>query len=343
MRRLALPLLFFFHLQLHAQYDDLLRNPDITWVAEYTTDFELNPVYNTKLEEEHNLLNIIRLENKSLENGICKESDLTVLVGQFILNGLYKGAFSCFTDSLLQKPVTFEHLWTIIYRPDTFPDFNHPTDTIIQVDQLRAEEIELFRARQVLYYNARERVLGARLIALAPVIPITDADGNRLGFRAVVWIKVPVLEGRAMKKLSKEANYVVQTRMKENAPALNQTTQVKGYFDFPKWAAVEVSKPSHQCLTYDAFRPFNIEKLKASVFTTDTIVSYNDNYEQTIDQIVQNDATRQVEKIRFVQNWYFDERSHAFDCRVVAVAPLAAIRDSEGNFRYYKPLFYVKY
>lgn len=30
-----------------AQYDDLLRNPDIVWVAEYTTDYLMNPVDET--------------------------------------------------------------------------------------------------------------------------------------------------------------------------------------------------------------------------------------------------------------------------------------------------------
>jgi len=342
MQFFAICFLLFLPIPLCAQYADLLRNPDITWIAEYTTDFELNPVYNDNLGEEHNLLNVIRITNGAVVNGIYPESELTVLASQFFLDGLTSGAFECFADSLLQKPVSPEQLRKTIFISDTIINFDHG-DTSIFINEVRAAEIELFRSRQVLYYNSSKRMLDARVLAVAPMIKEHDEDGNLIGRRPLVWIKMPALNGKAAKKLPKEAHYIVQTRMQENAPGLDQTTRIKGRFDIQKWAAGEVSSPSHRYLSTDEFQPLNSAELKALVFTTDTIVSYDDNYVQTIERIVQNDATRQVEKIRFVQNWYFDERRHSFDCRVVAVAPLAAMRDSDGNFRYYKPLFYVKY
>lgn len=343
MQFFAICFLLFLPIPLCAQYADLLRNPDITWVAEYTTDFELNPVYNDNLGEEHNLLNVIRITNDAAVNGMYPESEVAVLASRFFLDGLNSGAFECFADSLLQKPVSPEQLKDRINRPDTLPNPNHPMDTVFYINEVHAAEIELFRVRLVVFYDVSKRMLDARMLAVAPMIKEHDEEGNLIGRRPLVWIKMTALKGKAAKKLPKEAQYIVQTRMQENAPTMEQTNRIKGSLDLQTWAAGEVSTPSHRYLSTDGFQPLNSAELKALVFTTDTIVSYDDNYVQTIERIVQNDATRQVEKIRFVQNWYFDERRRTFDCRVVAVAPLAAMRDSEGNFRYYKPLFYVKY
>ena len=61
----------FFSPALRAQYDDLLRDPDIVWVAEYTTDFEMNPGDETEqYPKRFNLLDIIQFRNSGAENGL---------------------------------------------------------------------------------------------------------------------------------------------------------------------------------------------------------------------------------------------------------------------------------
>jgi len=343
MQFFAICLLLFLPIPLCAQYADLLRNPDITWIAEYTTDFELNPVYNDNLGEEHNLLNVIRITNDAAVNGMYPESEVAVLASRFFLDGLNSGAFECFADSLLQKPVSPEQLKDRINRPDTLPNPNHPMDTVFYINEVHAAEIELFRIRLVVFYDVSKRMLDARMLAVAPMIKEHDEEGNLIGRRPLVWIKMPALKGKAAKKLPKEASYIVQTRMKENAPDLDQATRIKGNFDIQKWAAGEVSKPSHRCLSANIFTPVSTTELTSQLFWRDTLFSSYDDQNNSGLVVIENNLIDQVEKIRFVQNWYFDERRRAFDCRVVAVAPLAAMRDSEGNFRYYKPLFYVKY
>lgn len=328
---------------LFSQYDDLLRNPRISWVAEYTADFELNPVYNDNLGDEYNLLNVVRLENTGAVNGLYEETELSWWTSAFMLKGLRDNAFKCFADEQLSQAVSREQMQRLLNRPDTVAGFDHPGDIAIVLNEVRAEEIVLFRARQVMYYDASTRVLGARLLALAPVVAETDSEGNTIGYQPLVWIKTPALTGKAAKKIAKEATYAVQTRMKENAPVMDQLRPVKGSFDPQRWSYGEVTRPSHRNLSYDGFEALNAADLQKSVFTNDTIVRYNDEGETEIERIVPVDATQRVERIRLVQNWYIDERRGLLDCRVVAVAPLAAVRDSEGNFRYYRPLFYVKY
>lgn len=333
---------FLLPFHLFSQYDDLLRNPDITWLAEYTADYELNPVYNDNLDEEYNLLEVIRLENTNSFNGLYPDTEIASRMSSTILEKLKAGIFECYSGEQLQQRVSLEELQRLLIRSDTVTGHEHE-DWHIITNEVQAEQIVLFRVRQVLYYNAARRELGARLLALAPVMAELDPEGNVIGYQPLVWIKIPVLSNKAAKKLAKGASYVLQTRMQENAPAMEQMKTIKGSFDTQRWAYGETTRPAHQVLAYDNFEPLKASGLQALVFTRDTIVRINDLGETEIERVVNNDATRRVEKIRFVQNWYFDERRGMIGCRVVAVAPLAAVRDSEGNLRYYKPLFYVKY
>lgn len=333
---------FLLPFHLHSQYDDLLRNPDISWLAEYTTEYELNPLYNDNLDEEYNLLEVIRLENTNSVNGLYPDTEIASRVSNNILEKLKEGIFECYSGEQLQQRVSQEELQRLLTRSDTVTGHEHE-DWRIVTNEMQAEQIVMFRVRQALYYNASTRELGARLLALAPVIAEHDEEGNVIGYQPLVWIKIPVWTGKTAKKLAKEASYAVQTRMKENAPSMDAVKTVKGSFDPRQWAYGETTRPAHKNLAYETFKPLKPSELQTLIFTNDTIVRFNDAGETEIDRIVQNDATRRVEKIRLVQNWYIDERRGRIDCRVVAAAPLAAVRDSEGNFRYYKPLFYVKY
>ena len=333
-------LLFFLLLTgpniLHAQYDDLLRNPNITWVAEYTTDFELNPVYNENLDEEYNLLNVIRLENQGARNGLYSDLEISRYFSQSLLNDLNAGHYACFADEQLQHPLPPEQVQLLLNPRETYFNADH-RDTVILIHQTRAGDVDLFRVRQVFYFDQKSRRFGCRLLAFSPLINQQDKNGELSGRTPAFWIKCSSNK-QPGKKTERNAAYLFQTYMKDNAPAPDQLQVKKGKFDLQNWATAEVRHPSHPCYSYDGFQPLNQAALQDLVFTTDTISPYDDD-----PQIITSNAITDVEKIRFVQNWVFDERRKSLYCRLTAAAPLAAKRDSEGNFRYYKPLFYVKY
>lgn len=325
-----------FSSRLHAQYDDLLRNPNITWVAEYTTDFEFNPVYNENLDEEYNLLNVIRLENQGARNGFFSDLEISRYFSQTLLNDLNAGHYACFADDQLQQPLTPEQVEVLLNPRETYYNADHG-DTVLMIHQTRTDDVDLFRVRQVFYFEQKKRRFGSRLIAISPLINRRDPDGNLTDRTPAFWIQCPA-EKPPDKKTARTAAYVFQTYMKDNAPGPDHLRVKKGKLDLQDWVAAEVRKPSHACYSYDAFQPLDQAALQNLVFTTDTISPYDDEV-----QVVTSNAISDVERIRFVQNWIFDGRRHRLYCRLTAAAPLAAKRDSEGNFRYYKPLFYVKY
>ncbi len=325
---------------LHAQYSDLLQNNKISWVAEYTTDYELNPAYNTKLETEANLLELQRLVNTQGKNGLFPDSDVNMpyYFSQKIYVGLKAAAFQCYADENLEEPLTQEQVLSRFLWKDSVS-----TDGFVAENEYGTEAFVTFRVRQVIFYSQPKRQFCVRILALAPIPWTTDAEGYLIEHPPLLWIKLPELSKKQHRKLPKTANYVLQTRTQENSPMADQMHTIKGGLNIREWATAEVQKPSHKALTVDGFQPLDHSALKALVYTADTLTTLNDQGQAVIDRIVQNNVLEEVEKIRFVQNWYFDEQRLHFGCEIVAVAPMATINAAGGLFQFDKPLFYVKY
>ncbi len=330
---------FLLPLSLQAQYDDLLQNSKISWVAEYTTDYELNPAYNTKLETEANLLELDKLLNTKQINGLYPDSDVNIpyYFSQQIHAGIKSGIFNCYADADLSQPLTADQIASCFQWKDS-------TDrSFIAENEYGTEAFVTFRVRQVFFYNQSKRCFGVRLLAIAPIPWTLDPEGYLLEHPPLLWIKPTVLTKKQQKKLPKKANYILQTRMMENSPAVDQMTVKKGQLDLKSWTSTEVARPSHRTLSANGYEPLSNVVLKNTVYTADTITALNDQGQSVIDQIIQNNAIDQVEKIRFVQNWYYDEQHGFLDCQVTAVAPMATISAAGGLFQFDKPLFYIKY
>lgn len=340
MRLVFLLLLAFIAQTLRAQYADLLQNSKISWVAEYTTDFELNPAYNTKLETEANLLELQRLVNTHGENGLFPDSDVNIpyYFSQKIYAGLKAAAFQCYANANLQEPLTQEQVLARFFWKDSTS-----TDGFVAENEYGTESFVTFRVRQVIYYNNAQRQFHVRILAIAPIPWTTDVEGFLIEHLPLLWIKMPALSKKQTRQLPKNANYVLQTRTQENSPTVDQMHTAKGAFNIQEWATEAVQKPSHKSLTADGFQALNHSALKALVYTADTLTTLNDQGQSVIDRIVQNNALEAVEKIRFVQNWYFDEQHLLLGCEIVAVAPMATINAAGGLFQFDKPVFYVKY
>ncbi len=339
----AFALLFLVPYLLHAQYDDLLHKRHISWVAEHTADYELNPVYSELMDVEMNLTKVLRLENQNGSTGLYQDLEIEHYLSAALLQGLQAGAFACFADSLLSRPLSPEQMEQRLFKRDTIVTDAPDWEGSVVVSAVPSEEIDLFRVRQVFFFNARKKAFGARLLAVAPTVNTRDPEGNLTGRQPLLWIKIPTQRTCQGRKIAKSANYVVQTFMRENAPEVAVMQTAKGNLDLNKWATREVKHPAHRFLSYDEFQPLKKAALQALIFKTDTIVVFAPDTFMENAVMVQENAIDGVEKIRFVQNWYYDARRNRLTNRIVAVAPLAAVRDSDGALRYYKPLFYSKY
>lgn len=320
--------------QLNAQYDDLMRNPKVSWVAEYKTEFELNPEYSNVLDTEYNLVELIRLSNVNQTNGLFADAGLnySFYFSQHIYSGLAAGQFQCFADEALLQPLPAEQVKERLHRLDT-----------VLADEAKFKALLTFRVRQVFFYNQSDRQFGARLLAIAPVVYAPDAEGAWHHQGPLLWIKSSEYDKKQRRMIRQNAAYVWQTRMKANAPRPEDLSVKKGQLDFRQWARSEAQSPSHRCLAYDTYQPLDRAALHALIFTTGIPTQVNADGVTPVQQPLRKDATEQVVRLRFVQHWYFDAQSAGLYCALAAVAPLAAVRGADGEIRYEKPLFYVKY
>ncbi|MFC2110936.1 hypothetical protein ACFLQ5_00635 [Bacteroidota bacterium] len=98
-----------------------------------------------------------------------------------------------------------------------------------------------------------------------------------------------------------------------------------------------------QAYTYWDNEAISGEKLQELINPKDTIelISSENPYEM-IDTIVDNKLDfNQITKIRFLEEWYINEKTMEITKKVVGICPVVPNYDTEGEFRGNKPLFWL--
>ena len=332
----------FLTLPLRAQYSDLLTNPHISWVAEYTSDFVLNPEDEENLyESDHNYLDVIEFRNPGNENGLYgRNAYAKKYLSQQVLKNTGVPGFPCYQDSLLTTPMSAGEHFSRLNRIDTAWNSCNGEVSFITVE-VHYTQIWCFRVRQVFWYDRKTRRFDSRLLSYAPVVDSLDSEGNRVGLRVLYWLKPGDNPPGRFK--NRNFSYIFQTRMKNNSPRLQDFKVQKGSLDLKALVREEMQAPAHPCLDAGEYKPADPPELLNYCFGQDTIVTYDPNSNEEQVSIEPRNCLEWVERIRFVHNWYYDERRNRLYARLAGFAPLLSIRDSDGNFRYYRPLFYQMY
>jgi hypothetical protein len=330
---------------LFAQYDDLLKNSDISWVAEYTADFSLDP----SLDEFNffsfsNDLNVMQFGDAPGASGLFESNqNYSRYLSRKIVDDIREGAYAFFEDELLEIPISPEKMQQRLTRVDTVATFD--PETYEEKLDVRHRDFDWdlltgFRVRQVFYYNKTTKIFGSRVLAIAPLaLPKDWAEIMTNESAPLIWLKIE-LPKNTEKITPKDVSYAFETKMRSNAPGLQDFVLKKGRIDFLSLIVNEVANPSHPIFDSD-FKPIEPSKLQNYVLTTDTVVTYNaETFEEHI-EIVERNAIRDVAAIGFVQHWFYDERKNLLFNRVVAIAPERMRNDGESNIRFSKTLFYI--
>ncbi len=87
--------------------------------------------------------------------------------------------------------------------------------------------------------------------------------------------------------------------------------------------------------------PEEVENLLSKI---DTIITWNVETGEEEIKIVRNEINPEdVKRFRIKEAWFFDKNTSTMRVRILGIAPLISTTDSDGNFRYEKPLFWVHY
>lgn len=288
-----------------------------------------------------NTLELIRFNRTDLENGLYGRLISTrKYLSQQVMESIQDPKAKIYKDSLLKFTMSSEEFSQSIISQDTGYSSCNGEMVIIQ-HEVEYSEIFSFRIRQVFWYNQKSKSFNARLLAYAPMISTYDNEGNFKETRALCWIKGQELPLKLFRKT--EFNYIFQTRMLGNAMGVERAKVLKGNLDFRKLFAEELNSPTQTLIDPSEFKPISSKDLIARCYGIDTVSTYNYQTNQEEIRFENRNCIDQVENIRFVQNWFYDEHKKQLYTQLAGFAPLASIRDSEGSFRYFKPLFYQIY
>lgn len=91
-------------------------------------------------------------------------------------------------------------------------------------------------------------------------------------------------------------------------------------------------------------QPLRDQALRDALFKTDTIITVDVETGEEIVKVVTNAPDwSAVKRFRIKESWFFDTRTGTLRFRILGIAPLMNVSNSEGDFLYERPMFWVHY
>lgn len=134
---------------------------------------------------------------------------------------------------------------------------------------------------------------------------------------------------------------VIDVREKMNLP-----------FSYPEAPLAEIlgeAALSGELTVYDPLddkftAPYSPNGLRRTLFRTDTLVVTDVlTGEETIKLVEQAPDWNAVKRFRLKEAWFFDTRTGTLRFRILGIAPMINVSNSQGDFLYERPLFWVHY
>lgn len=309
-----------------AQTDDLLHNPNITWIGENTADFQFN---SSAGPDAPNKAALIQFHNPDIINGFCEgtHTDFSKWLNGRMIADMYAGRYDCFKDASLAQLLQQDAVMSLLSVTDTVFIFDPQTYTEsvkFVRREMDADNIKKWRARILYFFNDATKSFGSRLVALAPV------SGNIPLF----WIKIPSNpESQTNPAAAGSISLAIETQMGANTPAVDDIQVTKGTTGIRAVIQEAIKNRSQQILSADRFEPISYDALEEAFSGQDTAVIVDLVNKTEVFHIIQKHGAGQFDAVRFVHHWYYDEKSRVFNCRLTGVAPAA----KAGK----KPMYYL--
>lgn len=333
---------FISYPSLIAQYDDLKNNPDILWIAEFSTDHHFSLTESTYFHE-----NIKLIKFKSDPSNLL-DANKTNWLSEWLYNDFMKKEAEYFKDPLLKYKLSKKAFIDLVVDIDTVSlfdtsDFEEGV-TVVSSD-LDPRDIEQWEAYQIIYYDQRSTNFKTKLISLAPLI--RSESGKLI---PLFWIKMNELFPSKFDLNSSDIPWCILSSTRESHLDLNFIKVTKGENQFRikqelQYQALNLSKTIKSAEgIYGMNEPLSKTEVINIYNRKDTIVKFDpDNYDE---QIIINDYSLNpddISQFRLVQLWYFDSKKRKLINQLKALAPMQRIYGEDKEYRFSKPLYYIQY
>lgn len=347
MRIVLFPLLLaLLPVSLPAQLDDILKNPNVTWAATFETehDFRLNP------KQEGASIQLLKFTYP--EEG-CVDFINDNWLTHWILKGMADGKFKASDDPALSVWVAQTTLMNRITSIDTVITFDPATyEERMQVirNDLNGDDIIGFRTYEVIFYDKKTGSFETRLLALAPLVTQTDPTGKVVSKSPVAWLAI---DGRMPGNFSLQNPDIIWSALlidKANDLEISQLKVLKNEWKQPFTAqfhleALGMKHPVERSKGFGCGKLLSKKDIDNLYTSIDTVTTLDPvTFKETI-KIIKNDVRpSDLQKIRLVQEWYYDKRRNVLFNKLKAVSPLVDKFDESGKkLRYALPMYYLRF
>ncbi len=333
-------------LEMSAQVDDLLKNKNITWIAESYNDFLTEQATEDKVGKQ--ISRVTQLKYLNIKEDAVEE---TSVFQNILMNAVKEGKVTLYPDdNCRQSPFPP----SILMRVDTIVQINPTTyEQIYRViyNYPQPEDIVFFRAHQIIFYDAQKAQFGIRTIAIAPMIREMTVTGEFLMWKPLFWIKPTDLT-----KPNKLTNDDITWATRMSSGSIQFAADYEETFPIKVLKTAATTMPMghlFNVLEQDMKVPFyHIEQANPKVkltaterqklfITTDTIMTIDPITYETKTRIVSNKLEgTDIKHLRLIQNWYWNDKLKRLEIYFVATAPLKNVRNEAGEFLFRMPVFY---
>lgn len=335
--------------------DQLLANPDITWVGEVYTDYLPNITITEPESEEikdrhetmdYNTIEVLKIKNSVLDDQL---NPVPNLLSDKIFQ-LNSSNLELYKEDALTEKLSYKAYQEIINQEVLETKTSIDLETYHQIievvkSKLNSTNVEQFRLKQFLSYNAKTNQLNISPIAIAPLQSINKFVSRQE--KVLFWI--PTKE--AFETINLDNASINWAKRFDKEIFTDSIKTLKGTQNLSEIFIEMIAKYKSVSSTTEIYQikgdrrelvALNPETIAKFGEHKDTVIGFAPvTHEETI-QIVEYDfGAKDLKKIRITQDWVWDDKTQIMQVRVLAFSPIAYLPDYNGNYNY-TTYYYIK-
>jgi gliding motility-associated GldN-like protein len=334
-------LLIFTNFKSFAQYNELQNDPSITWIAEFTTDYN----FSLTVDYSKEVVKLIKFYDAPSDTD---DSNMDSWIPSWLFRNAMNRLSECYKDPSLTQKLSEKEFENLISSTDTVVTFYQETyEEVVQVirNELSSDQISGLRINQIIYYNTKTDNFQTRIISVAPLLE----SKNKESMRPLFWIKMNESFPQEFNIHSPEISWGAVAYSRSNPLALNFLEVIKNTADFNfnnhiYQQAINMTKPIESSEGFGSKEMLKKNEIEILYNSIDTVYTFDPaTFEEQV-LIIKNELNpNEISQYRLVQEWYYDSKKRKLLNHLKAIAPIVDVQDSTGEFKYSKPLYYIRY
>jgi hypothetical protein len=244
------------------------------------------------------------------------------------------------------------------FNQNEIKNFGVKIDTIYTVDPLNFEEkmeviiseldpidIKFTKVKYYIYYNTKANIWNIYIKSIAPVKSVMNEMGDLIGYSELFWLPVDNIS-KIIDYTAANILYAKETRTRVNFEKSKKIKEINSYQEycemyltFCKQNASKLSLFHGHSYNY----PMDESEIKNLGLSIDTVYQVDPiTFEETKLVVKRESNFKDLDKIDFIQNWYWDKNKNRLQVLPLYFAPTYDYRDDNENLKYTASLFLQK-